>query len=387
MLFLLGCGLGSGLSMDLPAQPQGLSLPSPLVIRLGLFAERQLTKAGDYLAAEEHARSTLPNGRWNGVAATNWASGFYAGCLWLTADRTGSDLWARRAAVQTEDLASMQFHTGDHDVGFRIWNSFGQGYRLTGDPAYHSVLLNAAQSLATRYDGTVGCTRSWDFGPWQYPVIIDNLMNLELLFWAAQNGGDPTWQSMAHSHALRSLQEHVRPDGSTYHVVDFDPSTGNVLWKGTYQGHADTSTWARGQAWAVYGLTMSYRYTGDPALLDGAQRVADFFVDHLPEDGVPYWDFQAPGLPNAARDSSAAAIAAAGLLELATHTPTPIDQVRYRLAAIRILKSLASDAYLAAGTPSHALLLHGVGHHPAGNEIDVSLIYGDYYFLEALSRL
>ena len=379
--------LGLGMIPAGSSSTQGITIPAGTLDRVERFVERQLTKATVSLEASQHARSTLPDGTWNGVSASNWASGFYSGCLWRVAEQTGSPRWLRHARLQTADLAPMQFHTGDHDVGFRIWCSYGQGFRVTREPAYRAVLLNAAASLATRYNGVVGCTRSWDFGPWQFPVIIDNLMNLELLFWAAQHGGDPAWHTMAHEHALRSLQEHVRVDGSTYHVVDFHPATGAVLWKGTYQGHADSSTWARGQAWALYGLTMSYRYTKDPALLDGAERVADYFLANLPADHVPYWDFQAPGIPAEPRDSSAAAIAAAGLLELAEWATSPSNRARYRRGAVHLLKALSSPAYLALDSPSHGILLHGTGHRPAGSEVDVSLIYGDYYFLEALSRL
>ncbi|MCA9001968.1 MAG: glycoside hydrolase family 88 protein, partial [Planctomycetes bacterium] len=195
------------------------------------LAEAHLLEAAGYLAPNQHARNTLANGEWRAVGAGDWTSGFYAGCQWLMFEETRDKAWKERASLQTADLFGQQFNTGDHDIGFRILASYGNAYRLTGDSDAKAVILNAAQSFATRFDPLVGCTRSWDFGWWQYPVIIDNLMNLELLFWAAQNGGDPNWQTMAHSHALRSLQEHVRPDGSTYHVVDFDPATGLAVWK------------------------------------------------------------------------------------------------------------------------------------------------------------
>ncbi|MDF1838917.1 MAG: glycoside hydrolase family 88 protein, partial [Planctomycetota bacterium] len=320
------------------------------------------------------------------VSAPDWTSGFYSGCLWLTFEQTGRPAWQTLATAQTLDLSGQQFNTGDHDIGFRIMSSYGHAYRLTGDPVHKTVILNAAQSFATRFNTTVGCTRSWDFGPWQFPVIIDNLMNLELLFWSGQNGGDANHSTMAHAHALRSLQEHVRPDGSTFHVVDFNPTTGQTLWQGTYQGHADFSTWSRGQAWAIYGFTMAYRYTSDPVLLEGAERVANYFLANLPADGVPYWDFQAPSIPNEPRDSSAAAIASSGLLELSHYTTSPSDRIRYRRMASRILRALSSPAYLASGSNSDGILLHGVGNKPANREIDVALIYGDYYFLEALGR-
>ncbi|MCB9911741.1 MAG: glycoside hydrolase family 88 protein [Planctomycetes bacterium] len=351
------------------------------------FAEAQLAHSVSYLAANQHARSTLAGGAWRYVGAQDWTSGFFAGCQWLMYERTQGEKWRLRATQQTLDLAGQQNNTGDHDIGFRIFLSYGNAFRCTGDPAYRDVLWTAAQSLATRFNPTVGCTRSWDFGAWQFPVIIDNLMNLELLFWSAQNGGDPNGYAMARSHALRTLQEHVRPDGSTYHVVDFDPATGAVLWKGTHQGYADNSTWSRGQAWAIYGFTMTYRYTHEQVFLDGACRVAEYWLKNVPPDGVPYWDFQAPGIPNEPRDTSAAAIAAAGLLELGTAVNDPVLGSKYRQAGVALLRTLSQAPYLAEGSNSDGILLHGVGNKPANSEVDVSLIYGDYYFLEALRRL
>ncbi len=369
------------------AASQGLlRLPKP-IFKAGSFAEQQLAHSAGYLATNQHARSTVGNGTWNAVSAQDWTSGFFSGCQWLMYERTGTPQWQMRATQQTLDLAGQELNTGDHDIGFRILTSYGNAYRLTRNPAYKSVMLTAAQSFATRYDTTVGCTRSWDFGPWQYPVIIDNMMNLELLFWGARNGGDRAWHRMARSHALRTLQEHVRVDGSTYHVVDYDPVTGGVLWKGTHQGYADGSTWARGQAWAIYGFTMTYRYTREAVFLDAAERVADFMLANLPADSIPYWDYDAPGIPGEPRDTSAAAIAAAGLLELGGFSTSLVDRLRYKRAAVRILKTLSSPTYLAEGTSSEGILLQGVGHKPANSEVDVSLIYGDYYFLEALSRL
>ncbi|OLD58487.1 MAG: hypothetical protein AUI33_17580 [Ignavibacteria bacterium 13_1_40CM_2_61_4] len=246
------------------------------------------------------------------------------------------------------------------------------------------MVIQGARSLATRYSPIVGCTRSWNNR--HFPVIIDNMMNLEILFWAARHGGDPAWYDMAVSHALKTRQNHVRADGSTYQVVDYDPNTGAVLAKETVQGYSTESTWSRGQALAVYGFTMTYRETGDTRFLDTARQVADYFVDHLPADRVPYWDFEAPNIPNEKKDSSAAAIAASGLLELSTLVPEGASRTRYREAAFQILESLCSPAYLAEGTTSSGILLHGVGNKPSNSEVDVSLIYGDYYFIEALMR-
>ena len=347
------------------------------------FADQQLTRASASIPASRHARSTGADGRWTTVPASDWTSGFYAGCLWLMHDQTGQAAWRTRAEAQTADLESQKNNTQDHDVGFRLMASYGNGLRLTGAPAYREVLLTGARSLATRFDPDAGCLRSWSWGSWSFPVIIDNMMNLELLFWAAENGGDPSLREIAVSHALRTRENHVRPDGGTYHVVDYDPQTGVVLKRQTHQGRADDSTWARGEAWALYGFTVVYRHTKDARFLDTATRVADYVIAHRPADSVPYWDYSAPATEP--RDTSAAAIAASGLLELSTHVPSPAKE-RYRDAAAEMLRSLASRTYLAEGSPSAGILLHGTGHKPGGTEIDVSLIYGDYYFLEALLR-
>lgn len=294
----------------------------------------------------------------------------------------GTD-WRSWAADWTAEMEGEKNDTDSHDVGFKIFCSFGNGYRLTGDPAWPSVIRKGAQSLSTRFNPVVGCTRSWNNR--NFPVIIDNMMNLEILFWSARNGGDTAWYDMAVSHALRTRQDHVRANGSTYHLVDYHPGTGAVLSRGTVQGYSDQSTWARGQAWGLCGFTMAYRETGDSRFLETARLVA-YFIDHLPADHVPYWDFDAPGIPNEPKDSSAGAIAASGLMELATLDPDGAARARYRDAASDVLASLCSPACLAEGSNSSGILRHGVGNKPSNSEVDVSLIYGDYYFLEALLR-
>ncbi len=247
--------------------------------------------------------------------------------------------------------------------------------------------MTAARTLALRFSPAVGAIRSWDWGRWRYPVIIDNMMNLELLFEATRIGGPKTWRDIAIAHARRTAAEHMRADGSVYHVVDFDPATGAVLSKGTFQGYSDESVWSRGQAWAIYGFTVALRETGDDDFLSAARRAADFYIAHLPDDFVPSWDFQAPNIPKTERDSSAAAIAASALIELSTLVPDKHTRVRYRDTAKHTLEVLASPDYLALGSLAGGILRHGVGNRPARSEVDVSLIYGDYYFIEALIRL
>jgi unsaturated chondroitin disaccharide hydrolase len=348
------------------------------------FAEQQLAYSVSYLSTSQHARSTLSDGAWRYVDASDWTSGFFAGSQWLMYQNTSSSFWRTRAEAQTSDLEGQKYNKGDHDIGFRIMCSYGNGYRLTQNPIYKGVILTAAQSLATRYNAKVGCIRSWSWGSWKYPVIIDNMMNLELLFWASANGGNAQWYNMAVSHAVKTMRDHVRADGSTYHVVDYNPNSGAVRWRGTHAGYADWSTWARGQAWGLYGFTMSYRYTNDSRFLNTARRLADYYISHVPGDGVPYWDFNAPNIPIEPRDTSSAAIAASGLLELSTFVSSQTDKDRYRQAASNILTSLCSAPYLTRGSSSDGVLLHGVGNK--NGEVDVSLIYGDYYFIETILR-
>ena len=290
------------------------------------------------------------------------------------------------AGRYTGALDQVQYYGGSHDIGFIIYCSFGNGYRLKPSAGYRKVILQAARTLLTRFNPVVGCIRSWDNRKWTFPVIIDNMMNLELLFWASQNGGTRQMYDAAVSHAERTMQNHFRPDGSTYHVVDYDTTNGAVRAKTTHQGYADESTWARGQAWAVYGFTMAYRYTHDGRFLRTAQRAADYFMNRLPSDHIPYWDFDAPGIPNEPRDASAGAIAASGLLELGTNATADSLRRKYFDAAEVILAALASPPYLSEGTHSSGIISHSTGNKPAGSEIDVDLIYGDYYFLEGLQR-
>jgi hypothetical protein len=279
-----------------------------------------------------------------------------------------------------------QFYGGIHDLGFMIFGSFGNAFRLCPSDARKEIILQAAETLATRFNPAVGCLKSWDDSRWAYPVIIDNMMNLELLFWAAANGGPARLREIAVSHAEKTMSNQFRADGGTYHVLGYDPSSGAVLVRNTRQGAADESTWARGQSWAIYGFTLTYRYTKDARFLNAARRAADYFLVRLPPDGVPYWDFQAPGIPDEPRDASAAAIAASALFELSGYGPEPAIRETYARAARHILGSLFSPPYLAEGTNSHAILDHSVGSKPGNLEVDVSLIYADYYFLEALAR-
>ena len=355
------------------------------LINYGLqFAHQQLentvNEVGDM---SRFPRSTSGDGSWTTKDAGSWASGFFPGCLWYMYEWTSDSQWKSWAEGWTEEMEDEQYDTGTHDTGFKMFCSFGNGYKLTGNEAYKDVILQSAQSLSQRFNSTVGCIRSWNNRT--FPVIIDNMMNLEILFWASKNGGSMDLYDMAISHALRTIKDHVREDGSTYQIVDYNPTTGEIIRKETHQGYSDESTWSRGQAWGLYGFTMTYRETDSTLFLETAQSLADYYINNLPDDFVPYWDFNASNIPDEEKDVSSAAIAASGLLELSTLVIELEDRERYWNAAVDILTSLSS-IYLTEGTNSSGILQHGVGNWNKGTEIDVSLIYADYYFIEAMLR-
>jgi hypothetical protein len=327
------------------------------------------------------------------VPLDDWCSGFYPGIVWYTYDLTGDSTWLPLAEKYTLALDSVKYLQWHHDVGFMIGSSYLNGLRHGADSAaYASVIVEAARSLSTRFRPGAGVIQSWDADRgwqaergWECPVIIDNMMNLELLFEATRLSGDSSFYKIAVSHADQTLAHHFRPDNSCYHVVDYALADGSVRHRQTAQGYADESAWARGQAWALYGYTMCYRYTADPRYLAQARRVATFLFSnpHMPDDFVPYWDFDAPNIPNEPRDASAAACIASVLYELDGYAPNG----GYKMLADSILASLASPAYRAEpGTNGNFILMHSVGSIPHNSEIDVPLNYADYYFLEALIR-
>lgn len=321
------------------------------------------------------------------VTAHDWTSGFFPGELWFMYEMTNDPAWEERARKFTEPLQVLRYHTGTHDLGFMMYNSFGNGLRLTGDQEYREILLDAARSLATRYKPGAKIIRSWDHNgdKWQCPVIIDNMMNLELLFNATKLSGDSTFYKIAVSHADQTMKNHYRPDFSTWHVVDYNPENGTIRHKNTHQGYSDESSWARGQSWGIYGFVMCYRETNDPKYLHQAEKALEFVANHpnYPDDGIPYWDYDAPDIPNTYRDASAAAILASALYEISAYS-TKKD---YKAWADNIIKTLASPAYRAKiGENGYFLLMHSVGSLPHNSEVDVPLNYADYYFLEALKR-
>lgn len=315
-----------------------------------------------------------------------WCSGFYPGSLWLTYEQTGDEAVKELALKYQAGLEPLRFRTDDHDIGFQLMCSYGNCLRITGDTACEAVIIDGARSLASRFDPEVGCTRSWNNKRYTFPVIVDNMMNLELLLKAMELGGDDSLKNIALSHARTTMKNHFREDFSSFHLVDYDPETGEVIKKQTVQGYADDSAWARGQAWALYGYPMVYRFTKDQEMLDHAVAIAEYIIPRLPEDGIPYWDFDAPEIPNDVRDASAAAIMASALIELSTYVDAE-KSAHYLATAEKMLRALASDEYLAEeGSHYGFLLKHSTGNKNKDSEVDVPLTYADYYFLEALLR-
>ena len=353
------------------------------------YCVKKVTGVQERLGADygESPRNIAPGDcRWNltPVCQENWTMGFWPGILWYAYEASGDAALETAARGYTEALDFIARQPAyDHDIGFIMFPSFGNGFRLTGDPAYKEAVLATAERLAALFNPAVGTILSWprevpNFGG--HNTIMDNMLNLETLLWAAENGGDPAWKDIAITHADTTMRYNFRPDGTSYHVAVYDAETGAYQYSCTHQGYADDSMWARGQAWGIYGYTMVYRFTREPRFLEFAQKIADVYLARLPEDNVPYWDFCDPEIPNASKDASAAAVVASALLELSTYTDG-----KYRADAEAMLRSLYENYRAPEGCDS--FLLHSTGHHPAGKEIDYSIVYADYYFIEALLRL
>ena len=334
---------------------------------------------------------TVVNGKVHYVRKRDWTSGFFPGTMFYMYDLTGDEKWKNYGIKYSEELDSVKHLKSHHDVGFMINSSFGNALRVTGNEYYKEVVVEAAKSLTTRFRPAAGVIQSWDEDKgwqgergWMCPVIIDNMMNLELLFKATQFSGDSTFYKIAVSHADKTMENHYRNDWSCYHVVDYDKEQGGVRSKQNAQGFAHESAWARGQAWGIYGFAVCYRYTKDKRYLEMCDKIYNYIVSHpnLPEDLVPYWDYNAPNIPNEPRDASAAAILASALYELSDY-----GRNQYKIKADQIVGSLSSDSYCAiVGTNANFLLMHSVGSIPHSQEIDVPINYADYYFLEALAR-
>lgn len=416
--------------LSLTALTIGCSVKNDIIKENIEHAEKQLAHLIAAAEADDTLRipSTYKNGEIEFVPTDDWVSGFFAGTLWYMYELTGDEKYAELAQKHTEILHEIQFLKWHHDVGFMVYDSYGNGLRLKNIPGYDTVLVNTAKSLATRFRPTAGILQSWNTDNpeqwqahrgWDCPVIIDNMMNLELLFKVTEMTGDETYRNIAVSHADKTLENHYRDDFSTYHVVDYSDETGEVRGRYTAQGIADESRWARGQSWSIYGFTVAYRFTGDEKYLQRAKDVARYLFeieDNMPEDLVPLWDFDVVEFSNALpeneflyrnlkdknlakayteiRDVSSAAINASALYELYWHTKDEF----YKEKADKIIESLSGEAYRAkVGENGGFLFMHSVGSlphslinieagHTTSHNIDVPLNYADYYFLEALIR-
>ncbi|HEY9415659.1 MAG TPA: glycoside hydrolase family 88 protein, partial [Pseudonocardia sp.] len=351
------------------------------------YTEQRLIATDAALNPPAYPVRTKPGGLWLTAGADDWTAGFYPATLWRTFERTQDPAWRQRAVTWQAGLAR-QTKQDSTDLGFKLFDTFGTGYQLTGDESYKRVVLDGADTVSHRFNPKVGMFRVWDKSAdqTQFRVNIDATMNLELMFWAGQNGGNPQYAEMAKRHAERALTDLVRPDGGTWMVAMYDQKTGALVGHSTKQGYATESTWARGQSWAVYGFTMAYRYTKDPRFLDGARRTADYFMRRLPPDHVPYWDFDVPNKATAPRDTSAAAVVASALVELSGFETDPAAKQRDTDNARDLLTALSSPTYAPRAQPKFAAILqHGTQHFPAG-WADTGIAFGDYYFVEALNR-
>ena len=374
-------------SCDSPKKEVASFSPSEM---LDLSAEKIKETSLELTNSNEYLRNIPTDSTdWKVVGVKDWCSGFWPGVLWYAYESSGDEVLREQAERFTAPIKEIAYTAAlDHDIGFQVFCSYGNGYRLTGKEEYKTIILAAADTLATLYNPKVGSILSWpvmveEMG---HNTIIDNMMNLELLFWASKNGGSKELYNIAESHAKVTMKYIVRPDNAVYHVADFDIETGEFVKGHTHQGYADESMWARGQAWGIYGFAMSYRETGNEDFLNTSIRLADHYLERLPEDGIPYWDFDDPKIPNSPKDASAAGVAACGLLELSGLVEGETLKAKYFNAAKKSLEILSSEEYF-SGDKSKALLLHSTGHLPNNSEIDVPIIYADYYYMEALVRL
>ncbi len=370
---------------SLPVIAQKVNTPT-------VFADAE--KQVQYLLKELPAASTgdlvspkfFENGILKMVSSRDWTSGFFPGELWYLYEYTGDNKWKTLAQQYTANIEREKTNGITHDMGFKIYGSFGNGYRLTNDKTYKDIIIESARTLSTRFNKKAGVIRSWDNRKrWVYPVIIDNMMNLELLFAVSRMTGDQSFYKIAETHAITTMKNHYRKDHSSYHVVDYDTATGGILQKTTHQGYSDESAWSRGQSWGLYGFTMCYRETNNKTFLKQAEDIAEYLLKHprMPKDMVPYYDFDAPNIPNEPRDASAASILASGLYELSTYSK---NGKKYKAAADKIMENLTNLYRSPLGENKGFLLLHSTGQKQSNSEVDVPIIYADYYYLEALLR-
>ena len=333
----------------------------------------------------KYPRSVNAKGETHFVSPDDWTSGFFPGTMWYLYELTGNERFKDNAEHYTEGLEEIQFDSTTHDLGFVMYCSYGNAYRITGKKEYLEILDQTSATLCKRFNENTGCIRSWDFGQWQFPVIIDNMMNLELLFAVGKLVNNKNYINVANSHAKTTLLNHFRNDYSSFHVVNYDTINGSIISKETFQGLSDDSKWARGQAWGLYGYTMSFNETSDIEYLKHAEKIAEYIMGQLKEQIIPNWDFCVENKLSEPRDASAAAIMCSAFLDL--HKISGKKKSKYLKYAELILKELTSEKYLAKeGSNNNFILMHSTGHKPHNSEIDVPLNYADYYFIEAIKK-
>ncbi len=383
--------VAAALALSTAAQAQGPSKKTMKVVDETLsFAVEQSKVLYTHVQADKklHPR-TIADGELVTANVAWWTSGFYPGTMWYLYEASGDEQARAIAEEMTSRAMVRQFATNDHDVGFQINCSAGNGYRLTGNEEYRNAMIKASESLSTRFNPTVGCTRSWDNKKWSFPVIIDNMMNMELLCEGSILSSDQKYFDVAVAHTNTTKKALYRFNNSSYHLVDFNPETGEIIEQTTHQGYDENSAWARGQAWGLYGYTMMYRFSGNPEYLDHAVAIADYMISHrnMPKDMIPYWDYDDPAIPNASRDASAAAVMASALLELSSYLTPEVGRKYFKVAEKQVL-ALCQAPYLSAtGENFGFILTNSVGFMAKQYEIDAPLTYADYYFIEALIRL
>jgi unsaturated chondroitin disaccharide hydrolase len=378
------------LVLEVQGQKKATARMDKLINENFLFATEQYK-----LLAKNTAPNVMPrnfNAKENKLVTSNtswWTSGFFPGSLWYIYEYTKDTAIRAEAERRLSILEKEKYHNKDHDLGFMIYCSFGNAYRITGKKEYKETVITAAETLSKRYRPSISSIQSWDSNAnFRCPVIVDNMMNLELLCWVSDEMRLPGYKAIAIDHANTTIKNHYRPDFSSYHVVDYDLATGAVSKKKTAQGFSDESAWARGQSWGLYGFVLMYRFTKEPGYLTQAKRIASFLLNHpnLPPDKIPYWDYDAKDIPNTYRDVSAGSILASALLELAQYS-TKDEKEKYVKAARTIIESLSTEKYRnKPGENGGFILKHSVGAIPYNSEVDVPLTYADYYFLEALMR-
>ena len=390
LILIIAISCGDSKPDDVPYKPWTVQEVQKAIDHCAMKAAMSL----EHLDGYDKSPRTIPKNEqhWHAKSTGGWTSGFWAGILWYVYEGTGNESFRKEAESFTDVIASLlEKPVKSHDLGFIFNCSYGNGYRLTKNAEYQKTLTIASDSLTHLFNENVGTILSW---PAQvrkkkfYPhnTIIDNMMNLELLFRASEFSGDETYASMAKSHADITMKNHIRADTTVYHVLVYDDVTGECLEKRTHQGYADESIWARGQAWGIYGYSMCYRETGDIKYLQTAEELASAYIKQLSDDKVPYWDFDDPDIPNAPKDASAAAIVASAFLELSDYQTSSENNSFYRTEAEKMLQALSSSPFL-SGEENDAFLLHSTGNKPKKGEVDVPIIYADYYYIEALVRL